>query len=310
MDERIELRHATGDDWNAVAELIYLSTNYWYEAHGKPAIFRGDSASTLLFCEVYEELDPGRCLLALDARIDGIVGSCFYHPRETHVSLGIMNSHPNYTGKGVARKLLQFIVDFAEKQGKPVRLVSSAMNLDSFSLYNRAGLAPYAVYQDMIMEVPEAGIPDETPPDKQVRDATLTDVPAMVELEEEVQGIRRGADFEHFLRNKRGHWHTSVIKDDDGRLDGFLTSIHHAASPMLGPGCMRCDEDAVALIRRELDARRGCTMIWLVPSDRPAIAAAMYALGARNCELHFGQSNGAPPQINGVVMPTFMPETA
>jgi len=96
----------------------------------------------------------------------------------------------------------------------------------------------------------------------------------------------------------------------DGHLDGFLASIHHAASPMLGPGCMRDDEDAIALIKCELNARRGNLMVWLVPSDRPAIARAMYDIGARNCELHFGQSTGEPPTIRGVVMPTFMPETA
>jgi len=240
-----------------------------------------------------------------------IVGSCFYHPRETHVSLGIMNSHPNYAGKGVARKLLRFIIDFAAEESKPVRLVSSAMNLDSFSLYNRAGLAPYAVYQDMVMEVPEEGIPEVAVPDgKTVRDATLEDVPSIVALEEELLGIRRGADFEYFIRNESGNWHMSVMEGADGHLDGFLASIHHAASPMLGPGCMRDDEDAIALIKCELNARRGNLMVWLVPSDRPAIARAMYDIGARNCELHFGQSTGEPPTIRGVVMPTFMPETA
>ena len=310
MNSSIELRHATRDEWNAVAELIYLSTNYWYESHGKRPIFQGEPSSTLLFCEVYEALDPERCLVAIDRGMGGIVGSCFYHPRETHVSLGIMNSHPNYAGKGVARQLLQFIVEFARGQDKPLRLVSSAMNLDSFSLYNRAGLAPYAVYQDMIMDVPEDGVPEEAPPGKTVRDAAPADVDAMVALEEEVQGIRRGPDFEYFIRNQSGDWHMSVIENAEGRVDGFLASIHQAASPMLGPGCMRGDEDAVALIRHELNARRGCTMVWLVPSDRPAIASAMYALGARNCELHFGQSTGDALRINGVVMPTFMPETA
>ncbi len=310
MSANIELRHATRDDWNAVAELIYLSTNFWYQASGKPAIFQGEPSSTRLFCEVYEALDPGRCLIAVDPAMDSIVGSCFYHPRETHVSLGIMNSHPNYAGKGIARKLLQFIVDFANEQDKPVRLVSSAMNLDSFSLYNRVGLAPYAVYQDMFMEVPEDGIPEQPPAGKTFRDATPEDVPAMVALEEEILGIRRGADFEHFIRNERGYWHMSLIEDAGGRLDGFLASIHHGASPMLGPGCMRTDDDAIALIKRELNGRRGCLMVWLVPSDRPAIAKAMYDVGARNCELHFGQSTGEAPSITGVVMPTFMPETA
>lgn len=306
----LELRHASRDEWNAVAELIYLSTNYWYQASGKPPIFQGAPASTRLFCEVYEALDPGRCLIAVDEDMGCIAGSCFYHPRETHVSLGIMNAHPNYAGQGVARRLLDYILEYSVEQGKPLRLVSSAMNLDSYSLYNRAGLAPYALYQDMIFQVPAEGIPHEAPPGKRIRDAALADVPAMVALEEQVLGIRRGADFEYFTRNESGDWHMSVIEDGHGGLDGFLASIHHGASPMLGPGCMRDDEDAVALIRRELDVRRGCMMVWLVPCDRPAIARAMYALGARNCELHVGQSTGTPPDIQGVVMPTFMPETA
>jgi hypothetical protein len=147
------------------------------------------------------------------------------------------------------------------------------------------------------------------PEGKRVRAAVASDIPAMVELEEDVQGIRRGADFEYFIRNESGVWHMSVVEDQQGRLDGLLASIHHPASSMLGPGCMRSDEDAIALIHHELDHRHGCNMVWLVPADRPKIANAMYGLGARNCELHLGQTTGTAPQIHGVVMPTFMPET-
>jgi len=310
MSTAIELRQATRADWDEVAALIYLSTNHWYVANGKSAIFTGDPSSTLLFCQVYEDLDPGCCLLAVDEATGTIAGSCFYRRRETHVSLGIMNAHPDHTGKGVARQLLAFIRNFADENRLPLRLVSSAMNLDSFSLYNRAGLAPYAVYQDMILDVPTTGIPDEIPAGKTVRDATLSDVDFMVALESDVLGIRRAGDFEYFISNKTGDWHMSVIENAQGGLDGFLASIQHPGSSLLGPGCMRCDEDAVALIRRELHVCRGHTMVWLVPSSRPAIAQAMYALKARNCELHFAQTTGAPPQINGVVMPSFMPETA
>ena len=35
----------------------------------------------------------------------------------------------------------------------------------------------------------------------------------------------------------------------------------------------------------------------------------LYALGAKNCELHFAQVRGAWTAPAGVVMPTFMPET-
>ena len=309
MEENIELKHATADDWDAVAELIHESTNRWYIDHGRPAVFQGEPSSTRLFCEVYEALDPGCCLIAVDRSTGGIVGSCFYHPRDTHVSLGIMNSHPAHAGRGVARRLLSFILDRANQQGKPLRLVSSAMNLDSFSLYNRAGLVPYAVYQDMALTVPDGGFPGPVMKGRRIRPATATDVPAMVELEHHVLGIRRGRDFEHFIRNGSGHWHMSVLEDERGRLRGFLASIGHPASSMLGPGCMGSDEDAIALIRHELDVRRGRTMVWLVPVNRPAIAAALYELGARNCELHLGQTTGRLPEVRGVVMPTFMPET-
>ncbi len=310
MSSDIQLRHATPTDWEEVAALIYTSTNHWYQANGKSAIFTGAPSSTRLFCQVYEDLDPGYCLIAIDQATQTIVGSCFYRPRETHVSLGIMNSHPDHGRKGIARQLLTFIKNFAAEKHLPLRLVSSAMNLDSFSLYNRAGLAPYAVYQDMILEVPPAGIPDEVPAGKQVRDATLADVPAMVALEEQVLGIRRGKDFEYFITNQSGDWHLSVIETETDKLTGFLASIHHPGSALLGPGCMRSDADALALIRRELNVRRGKTMVWLTPSNRPDLTGALYALGAKNCEIHLAQTTGTPPQINGVVVPTFMPETA
>ena len=47
------------DEWNEVAELIHESTNSWYVANGKNPIFKGPPSDALLFCEVYEALDPG-----------------------------------------------------------------------------------------------------------------------------------------------------------------------------------------------------------------------------------------------------------
>ena len=83
-----------------VASLIRESTNCWYEANGKAPIFTGDPNATMLFCDVYEALDPGCCLLAIGKETGQIAASCFYHPRSTHVSLGIMNVHPEHFGKG------------------------------------------------------------------------------------------------------------------------------------------------------------------------------------------------------------------
>jgi len=39
------------------------------------------------------------------------------------------------------------------------------------------------------------------------------------------------------------------------------------------------------------------------------VVQALYAWGARNCEVHFAQIKGKFQAFNGVIMPTFMPET-
>ena len=79
------LRSMEADDWTEVADLIYVSTNYWYEANRRMAIFSGGPDATRLFCEVYEALDPGCCVVAEHPETSRLMGSCFYHPRETHM---------------------------------------------------------------------------------------------------------------------------------------------------------------------------------------------------------------------------------
>src|SRR3954471_10280300 len=179
----ITIRPMRPADRSELADLICVSTNYWYRAAGKPAVFNAGPKATCLFADVYEALDPGCCVVAEDPDTGRLMGSCFYHPRETHVSLGIMNVHPNYFGRGVAGRLLRFITDLADREGKPVRLVSSAMNLDSFSLYTRAGFVPRAAFQDMLIDSP----PEQAGPDDRlagrVRSARPEDVPAITDLE-------------------------------------------------------------------------------------------------------------------------------
>jgi hypothetical protein len=263
----------------------------------------------MLFCEVYEALDPGCCVVAEDAGTGRLVGSCFYHPRQTHVSLGIMNVHPNYFGRGVARRLLGFIVDFAERSGRPVRLVSSAMNLDSFSLYTRAGFVPRRAFQDMWIAVPEGGMKQTTAGSERVRKAEMGDVAAMAALEMEISHISREKDWRYFIENKEGIWHVSVMENERGGVDGMLASVKHPGSNMLGPGVARTEEQAAALILAELERNRGRRPVFLAPVDCEKLVRQIYEWGGRNCEIHFCQVRGKFEPFGGVVMPTFMPET-
>jgi RimJ/RimL family protein N-acetyltransferase len=297
------------DRWE-IAELICVSTNFWYQTHGRPPIFSGGAATTLVFFDVYQALDPGCGVVAVDRMSGRLAGSCFYHPRPTHVSLGIMNVNPNHFGSGVAANLLRPIIELADAEGQPLRLVSSAMNLDSFSLYTRAGFVPQAAYQDMLFTVPPDGLPAGWADFRLVREAVLADVPDMVALEMEVAGISRAKDFQYFLENRDGFWHTSVLRNARGELEGFLASCGHRGCNMIGPGAALTPEVMLPLLAAELDRHRGRTPVLLMPVLCAELVQTMYRWGARNCETHFGQVRGAVSPIHGVHIPTFLPESA
>lgn len=304
-----QLRSMQPNEYDQVARLIYESTNGWYVKNGRAPIFQGPPEVARLFCEVYEDLDPGCCVVALEEPSGRIAGSCFYHPRPTHVSLGIMNVHPEFFGQGIARQLLRFIMDLADEQDLPVRLVSSAVNLDSYSLYSRAGFVPRVVYQDMTMAVPAGGIQATLPTGFTTRTARMEDVPRMVELEEAISGIRRPQDYQYFIRNQRGIWETVVAEDKKGNLEGFLASVYHPGSNMLGPGVASSEQVAVVLLHEQLKRHGGRQPVWLVPAQCRRLVDTMYDWGARNCELHFSQVCGRWQEASGLVFPTFMPET-
>jgi hypothetical protein len=303
----IHLRPLRPDEWDTIAAFIHHSTNSWYRKNLNREIFAADPLACRIFPEVYETLDPGCCLVAEE---DGmIVGSCFYHPRETHWSLGIMNSAPD--SRGVAKAILREIVRLARAAGKPLRLVSSACHLDSFSLYSKAGFRPIRVYQDMLLAVPEDGMLLSTRPAgvDRVRPATAGDLPAIIALEQEIAGLRREKDHRFFLENVQRIWNTLVIENQG--LTGFMTSVAHPGSRMIGPGACRDSEAALALVWAHLDRfHRGHTPVWLAPADEADFVHGCYGWGARNCELHLAQVLGECPPHRGLVFPTFMPETA
>ena len=302
------LRPMTPTDREAIARIIFHGTNQYYESIGKGPIFQGDELSPAVMFDVYERLDPAKGWVAVDDETETIIGSCFVHPRETHVSLGIMNCHPDHFGRGVARTLLQRIIDDASAADKPVRLVSSCLNLDSYSLYTRAGFVPFATFQDMILEVPESGLQVATPLDGKVREATLDDIDAMAALEMEVSGISRRDDYRYFIENKDGFWHVSVIESESG-LSGFLVSCGSEACNMIGPGVAKSQDDAASLLYAEFDQHRGRTPVCLIPVSCGDLVQQLYAWGARNCEMHVAQVYGETPTPRGVVMPSFLPES-
>ena len=308
---KFQIKRVSTDDSNEVAEVIYRSLNDWYRIHRGIESFAPSRESMLIFPRVYESLDPGCCVAAVDPENGRIAAISFFHPRPTHISLGIMNAHPDYWGKGAASAVLDETIRIAREAKLPLRLVSSAMNFESFNLYNSRGFVPFAFFQDMTVKVPEGGFDVNPPAGVELANATLDDVDEMAELEYRLCGIRRDSDLRYFVENREGIWAMSLARDlKSGRITGFCASVCDPGSHMAGPGCAESQEDAAALLRRELNRYPGKSPVWLIPSNAPLLRQSMFQLGARNIETHIAQVLGGEASVSGIMLPSFMPETS
>lgn len=290
--------------------MIHASLSVWYRTRLNVEKFGPDPAPFRAIPELYEALDPGCCLVAEDEDSGRLAGSVFYHPRETHWAVGIVNTHPDFGGRGVARQLMKAVIDRAKEDGKPVRLVSSAMNLDSFSLYTRLGFVPRMTFQDMKLSVPSGGLPPLPPNGLTLRRAKREDAPRAADLELRLNGIRREKDYRHFVENTQQCWRLWLAEQADGSLAGFLGAVVHPGTQMVGPGVMEDETAAVALLHTVLNEEfPGRAVVWLVPVHCAGLVQQCYSWGARNVEMHLASVLGHAPAMNGVTFPTFMPET-
>ena len=291
--------------------MLCSSFNAWYWQHGWGQDYFGcPPRATAIFYDIYNDLTPGHSIAALDNHTGQMMGACFYHPREQHVSLGIMSVHPDYWGRGVGRALVAHILGFARENGyRSCRLVGSALNMNSFSLYNRSGFVPRGVYHDLLLPVAAAGRRPPVPGEDCVRDAAPTDVAGMAALEMEVSGIRRQLDYCYAIANSRGVLHASIYENDQHGIDGFMISVQHPALNMAGPCVARSEEVALALIGRELARFKGEKVLLVVPVDKRQMVEQLYEWGARNVETHLKQVWGEFQPFRGVSMPSFLPET-
>ncbi len=305
------LRSLTDDDRNDYAQMLYSSFNTWYAAHGWPSdYFRCQPEQTGIFLDVYNDISPDCSIAAFDPNNDRLMGACFYHPREHHVSLGIMSVNPDYFQRGVGRALVNHIVDFTDTHQYPaLRLVSSAINMDSFSLYNRSGLIPRNGYHDMVLPIPNTGLQVNFPLRDQVREARPEDVEAMASLEMDVSGISRINDYRYAIENPRELLQALVFENQNGHIDGFMISIRHHALNMLGPCVARSEKATLALLLQATERFRGEVPLFVVPMDKRALVETLYNWGARNVETHLFQVRGKFQAFNGVSMPSFLPET-
>ena len=306
-----ELRPLNDGDRSEYADLVHSSFNAWYWKKGWGMdYFRCQPEDAAIFYDIYSDLTPSCSVAAVNNRTGRLMGACFYHPREHHVSLGIMSVHPSYFGRGIGKAMVSHIIGFTEANGYgSLRLVGSAINMDSFSLYNKAGFVPVKSYHDMVIRVPDDGVGGATPGMERVRDARPEDASLFGDLEFDISGIKRNKDYLYAIENRRGVFEVKVIENARGGIDGFMISIRHPALNMIGPGVARTEEDAAALIRASLERYKCEAVLSVIPMDSCNLVRQMYDWKARNVETHLFQVRGEFKPFNGVSIPSFLPET-
>ena len=300
----MKLQRLQPHQYDELAKLLHTALDVWYRTRLNMDRFGTDWEPYRLMGEIYETLDPGCCVVAVD-EAGALIGSAFFHPRELHVGVGVVSVHPTAFGRGVGRALMEEIIRIAN--GKPLRLVSSAMNLDSFSLYTRLGFVPHVTLQALTLTVPAAGLPGAS---TRLRAGTIGDVPAIADLEFRLNGIRKEQDYRFFVEDKSGCWRLAVIENVDGSLVGFLAASVYPTLRILGQGVAEDEATMQALVHGMLDQHfRGQNVVWLLPVGCSGLVRQAYAWGARNRETHLFSVLGEAPPMRGITLPTFLPES-
>ena len=301
---QMKLQRLQSHQHDELAKLLHASLDAWHRTRLNVDRFGTAWEPFRLTVDVYEALDPGCCVVAVDDS-GAIAGSAFFHPRETHVGVGVVTVHPGVFGRGVGRAMMEEIIRIAD--GKPLRLVSSAMNLDSFSLYTRLGFVPQMMLQSMTMNVPADGFPGAG---ERMREATMADVPRIADFEFRMNGIRKEKDYCFFVENQSGCWRLSVIEKADGALAGFLAVSALPTDNMLGQGVAEDEATMLELLHTTMDRHfRGQTVTFILPSKCASLVQQAYAWGARNRETNLLSVLGDAPVMHGITLPTFLPES-
>ena len=297
-------------EYDDAAELIHDSTNQWtLKASGKVA-FNCLPTDCRLFPDMYDVTDYGECIAAYDIDSGRLVGTCYLHPRDTHIGVGIVNTAPDIAGSGVASTMIRDACQIADAACLPLRLLSSASNMDSYSLYHRAGFTTRTVFQDIHFCVTAHLLDSPSSPSTMgIRLATLDDVSAITDLEKRLTGIVRPQDWSYLI----GHgipFQVLLIEGPGAILMGVLNATNHPANCTLGPAVAVSEAAMSSLLFASLPFVMDRTVLVLAAPTAQYLCNLLYQWGGRNTDIHLLQVRGEYTEPLGVQLMSFLPESA
>jgi GNAT superfamily N-acetyltransferase len=209
----ITIRRAEAADAAKCGAILYSAFLKVADEHNFPPDFPSVEAATDVVSMLLAH--PGFYgIVAQDD--DRIVGSNFADLRSSIAGIGPISIDPQVQDQGIGRKLMEAAIDhLASTNVCGIRLVQSAYNNRSLSLYTRLGFQTresLSVIQGPALNIKFAGY--------DVRPAGEADIATCNHLCRRVHGFERGAE----LREAIGA-HTALVVEHLGRITGYATDL-------------------------------------------------------------------------------------
>jgi GNAT superfamily N-acetyltransferase len=209
----IVVRIARPEDSVVCGRICFDAFSTINAAHGFPCDFPVPEAAAGVVSMMFS--NPGFYCVA--AEIDGrIVGSNCLDERSVIRGVGPITIDPEAQNLGVGRRLMQAVMDRANKRGAPgVRLVQAAFHNRSLSLYTSLGFdirEPLSCMQGRTLE--------RSIPGCEVRPAKHDDADACNALSRRVHGFDRGVDLGQAIEQG-----TARVVERGGRVTAYATHL-------------------------------------------------------------------------------------
>ena len=209
----ITIRRAEAGDAAKCGAILYSAFQNVADEHNFPRDFPSVEAAIDVVSMLLA--NPGFYGIVAEDN-DRIVGSNFADQRSSIAGIGPISIDPQVQNRGVGRKLMQAAIDhFASNNVAGIRLVQSAYNNRSLSLYTRLGFQtrePLSVIQGPALNIKFAGY--------DVRPASEADIAACNLLCRRVHGFDRGAELREAISA-----HTAMVVEHLGRITGYATDL-------------------------------------------------------------------------------------